>query len=100
VKIAVEMGKIWTAFASGKSKPWEEFGVRERFKRFGSGSGNGESVVTDVKGDGERDYGYLEWLDGHREETRKLFVFSMEMVECKLLKQGVLEIVTGELARM
>ncbi|KUJ20099.1 alpha/beta-hydrolase [Mollisia scopiformis] len=96
VKTAEEMGKIWTAFASGKSKPWEEFGKKERFMRFGPGA----SAVTEVKGDGERDYIYLEWLESHREETRSLFTFASENVECKLLKQDCSSALSSESARM
>jgi carboxylesterase type B len=98
VKLAVEMGKTWMAFASRESRPWEEFGRKERFRRFGGGEG--KSVLVDVRNDSGRDYDWLEWLDGNREATRSLFIFAMEMVECKLLKQGQLETATVESARI
>lgn len=85
-KSAEEMGRLWTGFGSGKvGSPWEEFGKRERFMRFGGQ--DGKDVVVGVDDDGERDHGYMEWLDSHQEECKKLFVLAMELVECKLLRQ-------------
>jgi carboxylesterase type B len=67
-KTAVAMGRLWTAFANGRS-PWEEYGVAERFMRFGPG---GTSQLLDVKSDECRPYGYLEWLGKNWEETKAL----------------------------
>lgn len=87
VEIAVEMGKVWTRFVSGRGiRPWEEFGGKERFRRFGGGKG--KEKVVGVERDESREYRWLEWLDGHEEVARDLFVVVMEMVECKLLRQG------------
>ncbi len=41
----------------------------------------------------------MEWVESHREETRKLFRFAAENVECKLLKKENLKVLTSELAR-
>ncbi|KAE8450077.1 hypothetical protein EG329_006858 [Mollisiaceae sp. DMI_Dod_QoI] len=80
VRTAEEMGRLWTAFATGKSGsavPWEEFRKKERFMRFGPG----EHVVVDVKGDTTRSYGYLEWLDKNHEQVKTL---------CQGLQQGLM----------
>jgi hypothetical protein len=44
------MGKIWTAFASGETMPWEEYKVAERFMRFGPEGGISMQSLEPDKG--------------------------------------------------
>jgi hypothetical protein len=72
---AENMGKLWTAFASGKSTPWEEFKIAKRFMRFGP---KGESLMQNWESDQNREYKWLKWSDENYEDlknfTRKLTV--------------------------
>lgn len=93
-EIGKEMRRFWIKFVVGRSKIWERFeaGGKERWISFG-GEGKGRRYgkgwcVTDVEGDESRNYRWLGWLDTHREEARILFKEVMEMIECKLLRQG------------
>jgi hypothetical protein len=55
---AMEMGRLWTAFAAGKES-WEKYSTAVRFMRSGPG---GPSTGIDLEKDKPRDYGYLGWL--------------------------------------
>lgn len=66
-RTAVEMARLWTAFAHGRA-PWEAYPKARRFMRFGP---EGEFAMKDVKSDEMRDYGYLDWLRGHFEPVKE-----------------------------
>lgn len=67
-RTAVEMGRIWTAFAHGK-QPWEPYEKDRRFYRFGP---DGTNAMFDAKTDKSRKYDYLEWLRNHFEGAKEL----------------------------
>jgi carboxylesterase type B len=66
---AENMGKIWTAFASGKSVPWEEYKNGKRFMRLGP---NGEFSMQSLESDREREYKWLGWVEENYESLKKL----------------------------
>ena len=66
-RIAEELARLWTGFAYGK-RPWEPYLKAEGFMRFGP---EGEIVMTDMKHDKTRDYGYVTWLEQHFEEVKE-----------------------------
>jgi hypothetical protein len=63
------MGKIWTAFASGKAAPWEEYKVATRFMRLGP---NGESSLHTLETDRVREYKWIGWVDENYESLKQL----------------------------
>jgi carboxylesterase type B len=65
---AENMGKIWTAFASGKTTPWEEYEVAHKFMRLGP---NGESSLQSWETDRVREYKWLEWVDENFESLKQ-----------------------------
>jgi carboxylesterase type B len=65
---AREMGRIWTAFASGRKEPWEEFRVGKRFMRLGP---KGESEMQSWESDREREYTWLGWVEGNFEDLKR-----------------------------
>jgi carboxylesterase type B len=66
---AESMGKIWTAFASGKAAPWEEYKVATRFMRLGP---NGESSLHTLETDRVREYNWIGWVDENYESLKQL----------------------------
>jgi hypothetical protein len=63
------MGRVWTAFAAGKTVPWEEYGVGRRFMRFGP---QGEAEVVSLETDRVREYKWLPWVEENYESLKKL----------------------------
>ena len=70
---AVEMARVWTAFAHGQ-EPWEPYSKAHRFMRFGP---VGEAVMDDVKNDATREYGYLGWCRNHWD---KVMIFAQNLL--------------------
>jgi carboxylesterase type B len=66
---AENMGKIWTAFASGKSAPWDEYKNDKRFMRLGP---NGEFSMQSWESDRGRKYKWLGWVEENYENLKKL----------------------------
>ncbi|KAE9363905.1 alpha/beta-hydrolase, partial [Stipitochalara longipes BDJ] len=66
---AENMGKIWTAFATGKVVPWEDHNVGNRFMRLGP---NGESSMQTLETDRVREYKWLGWVEENYESLKKL----------------------------
>lgn len=65
---AENMGKIWTAFASGNAAPWEEHKVANRFMRLGP---NGELSLQSCETDCVREYKWLEWVNENYESLKQ-----------------------------
>ncbi|PMD47800.1 alpha/beta-hydrolase [Hyaloscypha variabilis F] len=63
------MGRVWTAFAAGKTVPWEEYGVGRRCMRFGP---QGEAEVVSLETDRVREYKWLPWVEENYESLKKL----------------------------
>jgi hypothetical protein len=74
---AENMGKIWTAFASGNATPWEEYKVANRFMRLGP---NGELSLQSWETDRGREYKWLEWVNENYESLKQ---FTRELT-CKV----------------
>ena len=74
---AENMGKIWTAFASGNATPWEEYKVANRFMRLGP---NGELSLQSWETDRSREYKWLEWVNENYESLKQ---FTRELT-CKV----------------
>jgi hypothetical protein len=74
---AENMGKIWTAFASGNATPWEEYKLANRFMRLGP---NGELSLQSWETDRSREYKWLEWVNDNYEILKQ---FTRELT-CKV----------------
>jgi carboxylesterase type B len=74
---AENMGKIWTAFASGNATPWEEYKAANRFMRLGP---NGELSLQSWDTDRSREYKWLEWVNENYESLKQ---FTRELT-CKV----------------